>query len=64
MGAAIQRGCPGQDYRPVTRDSCSSAVQDFALAALNVSLQEPHACQAEFVEGADLDVIGLDVSKL
>jgi hypothetical protein len=53
-----------QDYRPVARYNYSSAVKDFALAALNVGLYETHARQARFVERADFNIIALDVAKL
>jgi hypothetical protein len=53
-----------QDYWPVACDGCACAVEHLALAALDVGLDETNIHQAELVEGADLDIIGLEVLKL
>ncbi len=53
-----------QDYRTVAHDRCSGTVQDLALAALNISLDEAHAHQAKLIKRAHFDVKSLHVAEL
>jgi len=53
-----------QDDWAVARDGGSGTVEDLALAALNVCLDETYARQVELVQRAYFDIKGLHVAKL
>src|SRR6202022_3480054 len=53
-----------QNCWSIARDGCPCAIEHLALAALDISLDEMHVHKTEIVERADLDLIGLVITKL